>query len=95
VEQQVILNLGLPTPTAEPAKQALGVEVIAVAADQGYSRAATSGLVTGQMGGGARNGGGGTLVLLGNERTRSNKLGFYCFVLICKMGRMEVAKSLR
>jgi transposase len=39
VEQQVtnqVLDLGLLTPTAEPAKQALGVETIAVVADRGY-----------------------------------------------------------
>jgi transposase len=39
VEQQVtnqVLDLGLLTPTAEPAKQVLGVETIAVVADRGY-----------------------------------------------------------
>jgi transposase len=39
VEQQVtnqVVDLGLLTPTAEPAKAALGVETIAVVADRGY-----------------------------------------------------------
>jgi len=39
VEQQVtnqVLDMGLLTPTAEPAKQVLGVETIAVVADRGY-----------------------------------------------------------
>ena len=39
VEQQVtnqVLDLGLLTPTADPAKQVLGVETIAVVADRGY-----------------------------------------------------------
>jgi transposase len=39
VEQQVtnqVLDLGLLTPTAEPAKEVLGVETIAVVADRGY-----------------------------------------------------------
>jgi transposase len=39
VEQQVtnqVLDLGLLTPTAEPAKEILGVETIAVVADRGY-----------------------------------------------------------
>jgi transposase len=44
VEQQVtnqVLDLGLLTPTAEPAKQVLGVETIAVVADRGYLRIPT------------------------------------------------------
>jgi hypothetical protein len=39
VEQQVtnqVLDMGLLTPTAEPAKQVLGVETIALVADRGY-----------------------------------------------------------
>jgi IS5 family transposase len=39
VEQQVtnqVLDLGVLTPTAEPAKHVLGVETIAVVADRGY-----------------------------------------------------------
>ncbi|MGH7054129.1 MAG: transposase [Stellaceae bacterium] len=39
VEQQVtnqVVDLGLLTPTAEPAKEVLGVEQIAVVADRGY-----------------------------------------------------------
>jgi transposase len=39
VEQQVtnqVLDMGLLTPTAEPAKEVLGVETIAAAADRGY-----------------------------------------------------------
>jgi hypothetical protein len=41
VEQQVInqvLDIGLLTETAEPAREVLGVEQIAVAADRGYSK---------------------------------------------------------
>ena len=45
VEQQVtnqVADMGLLTPTAEPAKAALGVETIAVVADRGYFRSRIS-----------------------------------------------------